>query len=220
VQSIVRTNETTEEARMNRRAVNRAVVGCSLAVVLSAAGCSGDRSANRTAENNATGQPAAAGADRAGAPGSAPAAAAANGTAADENNARAPVTLTGCLQKGDGRSEYILTEVNRPRTSVGTSGSTGAGGDRDLVAQEQMREAAHAYKLSADRDTLEPLVGKQVRVSGTVERRSQLNEHNADGTLKDRDRTKIDADDLASVHVASIDSIADGCGGKSGARKR
>jgi hypothetical protein len=75
-----------------------------------------------------------------------------------------------------------------------------------------MRAAEHAYKLSADTDTLEPLVGKQVRVSGTVERRSELNEHNDNGTVKDRDRTKIDADDLASVHVASIDSIADACG--------
>jgi len=29
------------------------------------------------------------------------------------------VTVTGCLQKGDGRSDYILTEVSTPRTKVG-----------------------------------------------------------------------------------------------------
>jgi len=193
------------------------VLGCGLATLLAAFGCGGDRNGtNGTAAGNGTGQPAAAGADRVGTPGSATGAAAASGTAADENNARTPVTLNGCLQKGDGRSDYILTEINEPRTTVGTSGSAAAGNDR--VAQEQMRAAAHAYKLSADKDTLEPLVGKQVRVSGTVERRSQLNEHNDNGTVKDRDRTKIDEDDLANVHVASIDSIADSCGAPS-ARK-
>ena len=203
---------------MNRTAISNAVLGCGLATLLAAFGCGGDHNAaNGTAAGNGTGQPAAAGADRTGTPGAATGTAATTGSAADENNARTPVTLTGCLQKGDGRSDYILTEINQPRTSVGTSGSTSAAGT-DKVGQEQMRAAAHAYKLSADKDTLEPLVGKQVRVSGTVERQSQLNEHNDNGTVKDRDRTKIDADDLASVHVASIDSIADACGSPS-ARK-
>ena len=202
---------------MKRTAISNAVLGCGLATVLAAFGCGGDHAAtNGTAAGNGTGQPAAAGADRTGTPGTATGTAAASGTAADENNARTPVTLTGCLQKGDGRNDYILTEINQPRTSVGTSGSSAAGSDK--VGQEQMRAAEHAYKLSADNDTLEPMVGKQVRVSGTVERRSQLNEHNDNGTVKDRDRTKIDADDLASVHVASIDSIADACGSPS-ARK-
>jgi hypothetical protein len=201
---------------MNRTAISNAVLGCGLATLLAAFGCGGDHNAtNGTAAGNGTGQPAAAGADRTGTPGAATGGAAGtSGTAADENNSRTPVTLTGCLQKGDGRSDYILTEINQPRTSVGTSGSASANAN-DKVGQEQMRAAEHAYKLSADNDTLEPLVGKQVRVSGTVERRSQLNEHNDNGTVKDRDRTKIDADDLASVHVASIDSIADGCGAAS-----
>jgi hypothetical protein len=205
---------------MNRRAVSNVVLGCGVAAVLAAFACGGDRdNANRTADATgspaATGQPAAAGADRAGTPGSATSAAAQN-AAADENNARPSITLSGCLQKGDGRSEYILTEVSAPRTGVGTSGTTGA----DAVAKEQIREAEHAYKLAGDRDTLEPLVGTQVRVSGTVERRSKLNEHNADGTLKERDRSKIDDDDLASVHVASVDKLDAPCGAKSGARKR
>lgn len=203
---------------MNRRAVSKIVMGFGMAAVLSAFGCGGDRgTADRSADTNKTGQPAAAAADRVGTAGST-AGAAANGTAADENNARTPMTLTGCLQKGDGRSDYILTEVSQPRTTVGTSGSTSAAGS-DVVGQEQMRAAAHAYKLAGDKDTLEPLVGKQVRVNGTVERRSKLNEHDDNGTLKDRDRTKIDEDDLASVHVDSVDRIADACGGK-GAPKR
>src|SRR3954465_10978263 len=156
---------------MNRTAISNAVLGCGLATLLAAFGCGGDHNAtNGTAAGNGTGQPAAAGADRTGTPGAATGGAAGtSGTAADENNARPPVTLTGCLQKGDGRSDYILTEVNEPRTSVGTSGSATASGN-DRVAQEQMRAAEHAYKLAGDRDTLEPLVGKQVRVNGTMER--------------------------------------------------
>src|SRR5262249_60653493 len=97
--------------------------------------------------------------------------AARRGTAADENNAQKSVTLTGCLQKGDGRSDYILTELNKPRTGVGTSGSTKPSSG-DTVGQEQMRAASHAYKLDGDRDTLEPMVGKEVRVSGTIDRGS------------------------------------------------
>jgi hypothetical protein len=109
--------------------------------------------------------------------------------------------------------------VNHSRTSVGTSGSTPPAAG-DAVGQEQMREASRAYRLAGDRDTLEPLVGKQVRVSGTVEKRSKLNDHNDDGTLKDRDRTKIDDDDLSSVQVASIDQVADQCGAAGGASKQ
>jgi len=203
---------------MNRTAISNVVLGCGLATLLAAFGCGGDRNAiNGTAAGNGTGQPAAAGADRTGTPGAATGTAGTSAPAADENNNRTPVTLTGCLQKGDGRSDYILTEINAPRAGVGTSGSASASAS-DRVGQEQMREAEHAYKLAADRDTLEPLVGKQVRVSGTVERRSKLLEHNDDGTVKDRDRTKIDEDDLASVHVASIDSIAPSCASSS-ARK-
>jgi hypothetical protein len=194
-----------EEGRMNGRGLSNAVVGCSLAAALAAFGCGGDRgNAGRSADANGTGQPAAAGADRAAAPGAA-------ASAPAENNAQPAITLTGCLQKGDGRSDYILTQVNTTPTTVGTSGSTAASGD--VVGKEQMRAAEHAYKLAGDRDALEPLVGKQIRVNGTVERGSQLNEHDDKGAMKDRDRSKIDEGDLARVHVASIDSIADACGG-------
>ena len=204
---------------MKRTSISNVVLGCGLATLLAAFGCGGDHNAaNNTAAGNGTGQPAAAGADRTGTPGAATGTAGTSSPAADENNNRTPVTLTGCLQKGDGRSDYILTEINEPRAGVGTSGSASPSAS-DRVGQEQMRAAEHAYKLAADKDTLEPLVGRQVRVSGTVEHRSKLLEHNDDGTVKDRDRTKIDEDDLASVHVASIDSIAASCGAKR-ARKR
>ena len=77
-----------------------------------------------------------------------------------------------------------------------------------------MRAAAHSYRLSGDRDNLEPLVGKQVRVSGTMAKAADLDTHDDNGKLKDRDRTKIDEGDLARVDVASVDSVADACGSK------
>lgn len=202
-----------------------------LAAALAAYGCGGD-SAPR-ANDNATGQPAAAGADRAGGASAGSAAAsgsAANGSAANANaGSRAdapkqPITLTGCLQKGDGRSDYILTAVNTTRESP-TVGTSGASQNGDKVGEEQMRQASHAYRLSGDHDHMEGLVGKQVRVSGTVTAQSDLNEHTQSGQLKERDRQKIDEGDLAKVDVASIDSIADACGGaksgtKAGARAK
>jgi hypothetical protein len=70
--------------------------------------------------------------------------------------------------------------------------------------------------LNGDRDRLEPLVGKQVRVSGTMAKASDLNAHDDNGKMKDRDRAKIDEGDLAKIDVASVDSVADNCGGKTG----
>jgi len=79
-----------------------------------------------------------------------------------------------------------------------------------------MRAAAHAYKLDGERDTLEPLVGKQVRISGTLTERAELNEHDRDGRVEPKDRTKIDEGDLAKVDVKSAEQIADSCGGAKG----
>ena len=196
-------------------------VACALGLAVSAWACGGNN--DRAANDTPTGQPAAAGADRTGTPGATAGSAEANGTAraagtsgtaADaEKDTPQPITLTGCLQKGDGalRSDYILTDVNTSRASVGTSGAA-SGATSDVVGQEQMRQAEHAYKLDGDRDDLDKLVGKQVRVSGT--KRSDLTEHTPSGTVKDRDRTKIDDSDLAQVKVASVSAIADACGGK------
>ena len=216
---------------MNRRALSQFMIGCCAAVALAAAGCGSDNGATRTSNANPTGQPAAAGADRAGTPGAATGAeagatagaAGTSGTSAADKDTAAkaePITLTGCLQKGDGavRTDYILTEVKTTRASVGTSGAA-ANPKSDAVGQEQMRQAEHAYRLDGDRDDLDKLVGKQVRVSGTIEKRSDLNDHNANGTVKDRDREKISDSDLAELKVASVSSIPGACG-KSGPRKR
>jgi hypothetical protein len=147
--------------------------------------------------------------------------------------------LTGCLQKGDGRT-FILTEINSPRTSVGTSGSSSSNA---AVEREQMRAAAHAYRLESDDDkNLEGLVGHQVRVRGTVAERADLpqartgqagaeqrpadqagasdarkNEPRSETSRMDRE-TKIDESDLAKIAVASIEGVADACG--SGNSKR
>jgi len=216
---------------MKQRTSSTFVV-CALGLALSAWACGAN---NESTANDRTGQPAAAGADRTGTPGATAGAADANGTArpagtsgtaagaADTTSAEnaQPITLTGCLQKGDGtlRSDFVLTEVNTSRASVGTSGA-GANPKSDVVGQEQMRQAEHAYRLDGDRDDLDKLVGKQVRVSGTIEKRSDLNDHSASGTVKDRDRTKIDDGDLAQVKVASVTSIGSACGGKAGRTKK
>jgi hypothetical protein len=122
----------------------------------------------------------------------------------------APTSLTGCLQKGGGMTtSYVLTEVNEPTRSVGTSGSAEKPG---TVAQEQMREAKHAYRLDGDKDQLDPLVGKQVRVEGTIAENSDLNKR-ADESPRDRDKpADIDPGDLAKVNVQSISAVADACG--------
>jgi len=178
--------------------------GWGVAIALSAFACSGSNTENKFPNGDAT---------KAAEP--TPGAAATGGTTTASE--KPPVTIAGCLQKGDGRSDYILTEVNTAPTRVGTTGSTPAtGSSADVVGKEQMRAAAHAYKLDGERDTLEPLVGKQVRISGTLTERAELNEHDRDGRVEPKDRTKIDEGDLAKVDVKSAEQIADSCGGAKG----
>jgi hypothetical protein len=131
-----------------------------------------------------------------------------------------PVTLTGCLQQGDSNSTYILTEMNEPSSRpTATSGSSASG---DKVEREQLKEAQHAYRLDAKNDDdLAKLVGKRIRVSGTVTDKSDLvagNDQNRDknsvgtsGRTND-DRQKISESDLARVDVTSVEKVADACG--------
>jgi len=200
---------------MNRTGTSNMLVGCSLALAIGAFACGGNHDTDqaRNAEPSRSGAPAATAQGAAGTSGSA--------TANPNDRNDSPITLTGCLQKGSGRSDYILTQINTEKTTVGTSGtapSTGAAGG--VVGQEQMRAAEHAYKLNGDRDRLEPLVGKQVRVSGTLAKASDLTAHDDTGKLKDRDRTKIGEGDLAKVDVSSIDSVSANCGGGTSTAKR
>jgi hypothetical protein len=137
---------------------------------------------------------------------------AAASSAANDNENR-PVTLAGCLQRGDG-SDYILTQANMPARSVGTSGSSdsanpNASADANAVGQEQLRAAAHSYRLSGEDDQFKNLVGHQVRVQGTLEAKSDLS-HEKAGTAEDK--PDIDEGDLAKVEVTSIESTAPACG--------
>jgi len=119
----------------------------------------------------------------------------------------APINLTGCVQKEGGlTTTYILTQVNEPTQSVGTTGSNAAGN----VDQERMRAAKHAYRLDGDGDQLKDLVGKQVKVEGTIAENSDLNKKT---TTADQDkRSDIDAGDLAKVDVKTIAATGDTCG--------
>lgn len=119
----------------------------------------------------------------------------------------APINLTGCLQKGDGMNTFVLTPVNEPTRSVGTSGSTS---DPGAVKQEQMREAKHAYRLKGDDRQLESLVGKQVSVEGIVADSSDVN-RKANEARKDDKPLDLDSGDLAKVDVKSIAQIGEAC---------
>jgi hypothetical protein len=127
-----------------------------------------------------------------------------NRTAQSRGHEGAPINLTGCLQKDDGISTtYILTQVNEPTHSVGTSGSSATAN----VDQERMREAKHAYRLSGDDDQLKQLVGKQVKVEGVIAENSDYKK-----TIDPARRADVETGDLAKVDVKSVAAIAEACG--------
>jgi hypothetical protein len=118
----------------------------------------------------------------------------ANGTTAATNQ---PVSLTGCLQKGDANT-YILTELSEP----------GGGG-----GVEPANAAKHTYKLSGAKgvndDDWIALIGTKVKVNGTLTKRGEVGTSGADST----DRTKINEDDFAPVDVNAMEKIGDACAG-------
>jgi hypothetical protein len=119
----------------------------------------------------------------------------------------APINVTGCLQKGDGMHTFVLTQVNEPTQSVGTTGTTANPG---TIAREQMREAKHAFELDGDNDELSKLVGKQVSVEGTIKEASDLNKR-AEEARKDNKAPDLGAGDLAKVDVKTIAAVSDTC---------
>jgi hypothetical protein len=140
---------------------------------------------------------------------------ASNADSRDRNGT--PITVAGCLQKGDG-SNFILTRINEPTQSVGTSGASGSSANRTeggtasgtgSVEREQLRSAAGAYRIEATGDVeLDELVGKEVRVVGTVRENMDLPRANAD-----RDRVEVKEGDLARIEASSVSSVADVCRG-------
>jgi hypothetical protein len=121
------------------------------------------------------------------------------------------IALNGCLQRGDGRNSFVLTRVNEPRQSVGTSGEAQPG----TVAREQARAAENAYSLNPQGDLkLDDLVGKQVQVTGMMARKADIPTAGDTGRPDDRNSpSSIKERDLARLDVMTATATADACGG-------
>ncbi|HEX7798429.1 MAG TPA: hypothetical protein VF456_28895, partial [Vicinamibacterales bacterium] len=92
---------------------------------------------------------------------------------AGQQAVNSPITVTGCLQKEGGlTTTYIVTRMNEPpQKGIGTAGNGTA------VEREQLREAENSYRVSPrDNVDMESMVGKQVRVNGTIAKRADLPE--------------------------------------------
>ncbi len=147
----------------------------------------------------------------------------------DTNAGSQQVTLTGCLQRGGGALTrgFMLTMLNEPSGSVGTSGNsvTQSGSS---VEREQMRMAARTYRLEPKGEVdLDPMVGKQVRVTGVVVEAADVPKGNApigsdaDTQRPNRDRNdreavgaRMDTSDLAKVEISAASIVAEACGGR------
>lgn len=176
---------------MNWR-IKTCVVGCGLAMALSVGACNRNDAADIDRDTDRL----------------------ATDTSTARGHEGAPITVTGCLQRGSGLNNFILTQVNAPAESpVATSGTGDAAGQ--AVQREQMREAKHAYALEGDDDdTLRALVGKQVKVNGTLVETSDLHREAAEkrSSTDKNDGPDIDTGDLAKVDVQGIVQVADACG--------
>jgi hypothetical protein len=170
---------------------NAFIAGCGLAVAMSSAACNRDETAEVDRDTDRL----------------------AADTSRQPGHEGAPITLTGCLQRGSGLNNYILTQVNAPsETPVATSGKESSG---TAVQREQMRGAKHAFQLEGDDgDAMRNLVGKQVRVTGTIAETSELRREVPESRTSGERREGLDINsgDLAKVDVQGIVQVADVCG--------
>ena len=181
---------------MNTKLVRPLLVACGCTAALAAAACG---NSNSTANRET------------------PSAAAAPAENPSKDNQ--PVTLTGCLMRGDGRNDFIMTKANEP---VGTSGAASGSGSPE---SKTLEAASRSYRLDGDNDELEKLVGHQIRVTGTVVDKGDLDaaekgsaERGTSGTVEKN--REISQSDLAQVDVKSVESTADSCDNATkGARK-
>jgi len=175
---------------MNSKWTKSFITGCGLAVALTGAACNRHDAAEVDRDNGRL----------------------AADTAKDRGHEGAPITVTGCLQRASGMNNYILTQVNSPsETPVATAGKDASSAP---VQREQMREAKHSYSLdNGDKDVMRDMVGKQVRVNGTIKDTSDLHKEAAKTNTDDR-RLDIDAGDLAKIDVQGIVQLAEECGQK------
>jgi hypothetical protein len=121
-----------------------------------------------------------------------------------------PVSVTGCLQKGN-RNTYIVTALNRPAHPDSSN--------PQVVAQEKQAAAQEAYRLtSGQTDDLKKLVGKRVHVEGTLKKAAdaEVTGNTAGGTATTRE---IKQKDLAEVDVSSVKKVANTCGASSSRSK-
>jgi hypothetical protein len=167
------------------------ISGCGLAVALTGAACNRHDAAEVDRDNDRL----------------------AADTARDRGHEGAAITVTGCLQRGSGMNNYILTQVNSPsETPVATTGKDAGGA---AVQREQMREAKHSYTLDGDdKDAMRDMVGKQVRVNGTIKESSELHKEATETKSNGDRRLDIDAGDLAKIDVQGIVQVAEECGQK------
>jgi hypothetical protein len=116
------------------------------------------------------------------------------------------ITVAGCLQKGDGNA-FILTRVNQPEQSVGTGGTSEA----RVVERERLRAAAGSYRVDPPPDVrAEGLVGKEVRIIGTVSDNADLPRPSDERRGNGAD---INQSDLARIAATSITATRDACQG-------
>jgi hypothetical protein len=132
-------------------------------------------------------------------------------TSADTQNGdrgKTSITVAGCLQKGDGNT-LILTRVNEPAQSVGTGGNSGGA----AVEREQLRMAAGSYRVDPPADArADTLVGKEVRVVGTVTEDADLPRPSA-GNERRGNGADLSKSDLTRIEAASITATNDVCQG-------
>jgi len=181
---------------MNQKLVRPFMLAGACAVAVALAAC--DNSANRS-NSSSTSTPAA------------------------ERNAsnNEAITLTGCLARGDGHNDYVLTKANQP---VGTSGESTQAGS---IPEKTRAAAERSYRLNGDNDQLDGLVGHRIRVSGTIADRGDLNassdknDSQPRGTSGEASKNQeISESDLAKVDVKSVESVADSCNGVNPPAKR
>jgi hypothetical protein len=122
---------------------------------------------------------------------------------AQDGDGRA-ITATGCLQKGTGRTNYILTQLNEPPAAAGTAG----GREFNDVRTDQRAAAALAYRLESSWELITAnMVGKRVRVTGRVTDGADV-----DKPLPPSDSTpSIKQRDLAAIEVLSVSVVSDSC---------
>ena len=174
---------------MGKRLGRWVIPACGLILIVSAVACSGER---RDQISDETRTSSSVPAER-------------------HDGERRDVTLVGCLQQGDGRNDFILTEDNTARDITGTSGSAPS------AEQQRLRAAAKSYRLTdADQD-LHEYVGKQVRVIGTLDQPSDIpTTHGTAGSEPEKIRER----DLAKVDVGRVETVAESCGSSKGAKRQ